>query len=118
MRLKPGPPPIAERGWRSGGSRTQARLYALELYPQSGPFEARRTGNLGSVSPVAVNLLVVVRGVTVRVFAADGRPELAVLGYDRDGLACGDHAGLDFGCDHDATLAAYQKLYDLIFIRH
>jgi hypothetical protein len=50
----------------------------------------------------------------VRVFAADGRPELAVLGHDGDGLACGDHADLDFGCDYDATLAAHQKRYDLI----
>jgi hypothetical protein len=54
----------------------------------------------------------------VRVSAADGRPELAVPGHDGDGLACGDHGDPDFDCDHDTTLAAHQKRYDLIFIRH
>jgi hypothetical protein len=63
-------------------------------------------------------LLVVVRGATVRFFAADGRPELAVLGHDGDGVASGDHADVNFGCDHDAALAAHQKRCDLIFIRH
>jgi len=51
-------------------------------------------GHLGGVSPVAVDLAVVV-GYDRDGLAADDQPE-PVLGHDGNGLACVDHADLDY----------------------
>jgi hypothetical protein len=70
-------------------------------------------GHLGGVSPAAVNLAGGGPG-----YDREALPPMTSrnLSYDGNGLACVNHADLIIGCDLDATVAAYQQHYALIFI--